>query len=203
MKPLDKNLLRPAQVQELNDEKVVLENTLRGDFGYQIQDRGAAVRKLRNIDKMLADQAPEELTGPEKDKLAKEEKELREQVTYGMLSKEEMRKNPPTAVDRHIRWEAGNKKKIDRWKNIRLQLNAGTQDRDVANLEQYRPETHHGIMTDAQIPGKHAMSPKAKENWPLGEPTADTALKQVERKEKLRMQAAKMREAKAKKAEGG
>src|SRR5437867_8309443 len=142
MKPLDKNLLRPGQVQELNDEKVVLESTLRGDFGYQIQDRGAAVRKLRGIDKMLADQAPEKLTGPETDRLAKEEKELREQILPGMLSREEMRKNPPTAVDRHIRWERENKSRIARWKNIRLQLNAGTGDRDVANLEQYRPETH-------------------------------------------------------------
>ena len=134
---------------------------------------------------MLADQSPEPLTGDEQDKASKLERELRTEITQGMLSGEEMRKNPATAVDRHMKWERYNKAKILRWKNLRLQLNAGSEERDVANLEQYRPvSSGHRIMTDAQIPGLHTMSELAKENWPLGDPKCNTAVAQVEKRRK-------------------
>lgn len=189
MKPLDQNLLRPNQVAELERERDSLQHTLYGGVGpdgqlpgYRSPGGGETRAHLHRVEKMLHEQSPEPLTGVEKDKLSVIEKELRTDIIQGMLSGEEMRKAPPTAVDRHIRWERANKAKIARWKNVRLQLNAGTDERDIANLEQYRPsDSGHRIMTDALIPGLHAMSPTAKENWPLGEPTCDTAEKQTKR----------------------
>lgn len=221
MKDLDKNLLRPAQIEELEGERENLEAVIHGGRtidgqlpGYRGAGSGEARRKLRSIEKMLADQAPERLTAVEKDRLYNVEKELRDKITYGMLSKEEMRKAPPTAVDRHRRWEATNKKDIFRWKNVKVQLSAAdgepasSRDRDAANLEQFRPEgVNQGIRTDNFIQGVHAMSPLAKENWPLGEPKCDTAVAQNKRvmsesqKEKLRVNAQKARDTKKKKQE--
>lgn len=210
MKPIDQNLLRPNQIDSLKREQEDLQGVIYGRPGadgslpgYRSQAPGEVRGRLRRVDKMLADQAPEPLTGDEADKASKLEKELRTEITHGMLSAEEMRKNPATAVDRHMRWEKVNKAKILRWKNLRLQLNAGSEERDVANLEQYRPASSgHRIMTDAQIPGLHTMSEQAKDNWPLGEPKCDTAVAQnarvrkelsEENKQKARMNLANAR----------
>lgn len=189
MKPIDQNLLRPNQVQDLKSEQENLQRELYGGVGaegqlpgYRSQGSGEARQRLRSVDKMLRDQSPDPLTGAEADAASKLEKELRTEITHGMLSAEEMRKCPATAVDRHIRWERLYKAKINRWKNLRLQLNAGSDERDIANLEQYRPASSgHRIMTDGVIPGLHTMSELAKENWPLGDPKCDTALTQNKR----------------------
>ena len=136
-----------------------------------IQDKGAVQRQLRNLKLQYERQAPEPLAGAEKDTLAAKEKALREEVTQGMLSQEEMRKNPPGAVDQHMRWERANKAKIMEWKNLRLQLAADTSspdtwDRDVANLERYRPSgARERVRLDAQIPGKMAFGNVPEEKW--------------------------------------
>ena len=189
MKPLDQNLLRPNQIDELKRTQDDLQSAIYGRPGadgqmpgYRSAVPGDVRAQLSRVNKMLSDQSPEPLTGDEQDKASKLERELRTEITQGMLSGEEMRKNPATAVDRHMKWEKYNKAKILRWKNLRLQLNAGSEERDIANLEQYRPEhSGHRIMTDAQIPGLHAMSEQAKQNWPLGDPKCDTAVAQNQR----------------------
>ena len=189
MKPIDQNLLRPNQIDELKRSQEDLQAAIYGQpdkdghlRGYRSSAPADVRAQLKRVDKMLADQAPEPLTLEEEDKAVKLERELRAEILPGMLSAEEMRKNPATAVDRHMRWERAKKALIMRWKNLRLQLHAGSDERDVANLEQYRPEhSGHRIMTDAQIPGLHAMSPLAKENWPLGDPKCDTAVAQNQR----------------------
>ena len=194
------NLLRPPQIIELENERKYLDEQLNGPWKHLVQEPGKVRGRLRDVSKQLDEGRPHPVTDPlERDKLAKVEQGLREEITQGMLSQEEMRKNPPGAVDRHLAWERGMKGKILEWKEARLRLAADTSpvetwNRDEANLEQFRPEGAIGrVRLDAQIPGKMAMSPQAKEHWPLGEPKVETAMGQAVKHDKW----AKARAAKA------
>ena len=192
-KPTNTTLLKPDQIIDYEEDVRVAKAQLESP---NIQDKGAVRKRLASLEKDLNTQRPEPVTdGKVRDALDRREKELRGSITHGMLSAEEMRKCGPTAVDRHMRWERGNIDRIMEWKNIRRQLSADmsnpdTWDRDVANLEQYRPEgREQGIRLDSVVQGVHAMSPVAKENWPLGEPTVDTPLKQAARREGMSVEA--------------
>ena len=87
-------------------------------------------------------------------------KDLLGDILQGMPSQEEMRKSPPGAVDKHRQWERRNKTKILEWKNLQLRLNAGSGDRDVANLERHRPTASSLNMDSAFIPGKQFYMPE-------------------------------------------
>ena len=125
--------------------------------------------------------------------LAKEEAIYKE----GFLSHEEMRRNHVGSVDRNLRHAKANKDRALTIKNYRLLLNPDSDEQDLCNLEDLRPS---GIIpgsaqhydANAQIPGHFAMSPQAKENWPENMPefgTADTPMKQAERREIEQLQA--------------
>ena len=191
MKALTDNLLRPPQYEELKKEKEEIDYKLNGPWKHLIQKPGRLMQRKKEVDKQLAQSMPEPITNPvEKDHLAKVERDLREKITTGMLSQEEMRKNPAGAVDRHRRWERANKADILTWKNVRLQLHADTSDpstwdRDTANLEQFRPEgARERVRLDAQIPGKMAFAGVPQEKWDTafqGKGPANTALQQAKR----------------------
>ncbi len=153
--PTNFQFLKPQQVAELNGEKTSIERSLRGEGGAQLQDRGAAMKRGRAIDKMLTEEQAPELKPEQKDSWSKRGGELREKFTQGMCSGEEMRKAPPGAVGKHTRWEKHNKSAILEWKNIQRALNPGSDDPDVANIEQFRPHrTAHDLnMDNAQITG--------------------------------------------------
>lgn len=185
------NLLRPPQIIELENERKYLDEQLNGPWKHLVQEPGKVRQRLNDLTKQLDEGRPHPITDPlERDKLAKVERELREELVGGMLTQEEMRKNPPNAAERLRAWERAMKSKILAWKDARLRLAADTspieaQNRDEANLEQFRPEGAIGrLRLDAQIPGKLAMSPQAKEHWPLGEPTVDTAMGQAVKHDK-------------------
>lgn len=194
MKALTENLLRPPQYEELKKEKEEIDYKLHGPWKHLIQKPGRLMQRKKEVDRQLERSMPEPITDPiEKDRLAKVEVELREKITNGMLSQEEMRKNPAGAVDRHRRWERANKADILKWKNVRQQLHAdagdpSTWDRDVANLEQFRPEgARERVRLDAQIPGKMAFTGVPQEQWDTafqGKGPENTALKQAERVQK-------------------
>lgn len=196
MKALTENLLRPPQYEELKKEQEDLTYKTEGPWKHLIQKPGRLLQRKREIQQQLSRSLPEPITDPiEKDTLAKIEVELREKITHGMLSQEEMRKNPAGSVDRHRRWERANKADIMKWKNIRLQLHAdqsdpSTWDRDTANLEQFRPEgARERVRLDAQIPGKMAFSGVPQEKWDQafeGKQPENTALAQAKRTKKER-----------------
>lgn len=163
------NLLRPDQMSEYQRD---IDSAKRQLDNPNVQDKGAVRKRLTEISRQYDAQAPRPITdGKLKDRLAAEAKQLLDEITPGMLSQEEMRKNPPRAVDRHMKWEAANKKKILRWKKIQLMLNADqsrphTWDRDAANLEAYRPEgASNRVRLDAQIPGAMSYGNVPDENW--------------------------------------
>lgn len=151
-----KPLLRPAALADALAEKASLEKKL---VTKEIQDKGEVAKQLRRLDTTLRTQTPVAFTGPELDAARRLEVELREQILQGMPSHEEMRKNPPGAVEKHIAWERRNKEKLLQWKNIQLRLNAGNDDGSVANFEKYRPRTSTLNMDSAQISGTSVFLP--------------------------------------------
>ena len=178
-------LMRPAQVHEVTEEIGRIERTMSGSHRGAIQDPGAMQKQVRNLKKNLDERAPKPYEAAEIDNQVQRADILREKISEGMLSQIEMRRNPVGAVDRHIKWERANKGRIKEYKHIMLRLNAGTDERDVANIEKFRPAGYvGGYSADAQIPGNFAMSPQAKANWPLGDPKCDTAAAQAARAEK-------------------
>ena len=184
MKDLDKPLLRHDQITELKGEKERLEGMLADPFTRSKIKAGEARRTLAGINKSLTEQCSEPLTGPEKDKLAGMEKDLRSTITENMPTQEEMRKNPPGAVDHHRKWEAANKRLIMRWKNVRRQLNHGSDETDVANLERYRPAgAANRLRTDAQIQGHMSYGNVPERNWEMAFGSTEQATAPIVAKE--------------------
>ena len=152
------SLLRPHQVVEMEAERSGLERSLQDPA---TKDRPLVRKRLGQLNKMMEAQAPQELVGPELDLAVKEADELLEKITDGMLTQEEMRKNPAGAVGHQVKWEKANKERIARWKNLMLRLNIGSTDPDIANLERHRPVRRSSSfnMDTVQIPGKAIFLP--------------------------------------------
>jgi hypothetical protein len=151
--------LRQHQIDEIENEKHVIERTLTNQR--DIQDRGNLESHLKRIDKQIAEQAPPDLTGEERDRMSRECREIEERLVPMMPSDEEMRRNPSGVVGRHMRYEKASKSKdhfdegdIFRWKDNQLALNKGDDDPDVANFERMRPLHNSGSMLGAQISGQ-------------------------------------------------
>lgn len=180
------------QLKRLTDQPAYVQGAITGE------GRAALGKRKRQIEKDLIAGQPPELTGATRDALAAREIVLADTIRDGMVVHEEMRRNPVGAVDRHRKWERANKDRILEWKNIRRALNPDSDEKDLANVDRLRPSmlpvgmgATSTFMADAQIPGKFAMTPLAKENWPLGEPKVDTPLKQADRRERTAEQVAK------------
>jgi len=133
------NLLRPEQILETQSEADRIEGMLN-DPRAPVEDRPMATRQLHNMKKMLHEQVPRDYSSDEIDSAVRREKELREHmVSDGMPTQSEMRRSPPGAVHKLRTWEQRNITNLMEWKHIRLRLNTGTSDPDVANFERYRP----------------------------------------------------------------
>lgn len=156
------------------------------------KDRAIATKRMKRLEDTLVSQSPAtDLPGAVKDKLYARAKAIEEKVSNGMLSKEEMRKNPAGSVGKHMKWEAANKKDILEWKNIQIMLDPESNDPDLSNLERIRPD---GVMdrfrSDAQISGMMNYRNIPQENWDQafqGKGPENTALKQAERVQKRGM----------------
>lgn len=150
-----KPLFRPDQLQSAKEEIKSLESKLSNPL---IQDKGEVNKQLRRARHTLEMQTPRPPSdGDEEGRMVARSEELLSDILQGMPSQEEMRKAPPGAVDKHIRWEKRNKLKILEYKNLQLRLNPG--ERDAANLERYRPTSSTLNMDNAQIQGKQFFMP--------------------------------------------
>jgi hypothetical protein len=166
--------LRESQIQDLKAEKTRLEGIL-SDPKAQLQERGAMQQQVRQIDNQVGKHAPPSLTGEQLDAAVREEREHREKLLEGMPSQEEMRKSPPGAIGKHLKWDRRAKEvvnergetRLQAWKNRRLELHRGSDDPDVANFEIHRPRTSTLNMDNAFIPGAvHSLpSPQFSENY--------------------------------------
>ena len=159
-----KPLLRPAQIEDAKSEISSAEAKLQSPH---IEDKGEVVKQLRRLKKSFAEQvpvAPE--SGEEEGRMVARSRQLLSEILVGMPSQEEMRKAPPGAVDKHMKWEKRNKPKILEWKNLQLRLTHG-QDSEAANLERHRPVTSSLNMDNAYIPGKQFFMPPVNAGLPV------------------------------------
>ena len=159
-----KPLYRPHQLADALDERATLEEKMRSPH---IQDKGEVGKQIRRLDKSLAEQTPKPFVGKEIDKAVKLEAELRSKILEGMPSKEEMRKAPPGAVDKHMNWEKAHKKNLLMWKTLQLRLNPQSTDRDLCNFEKYRPNQSTLGMDNAQVRGADYYLPPPGAGLPV------------------------------------
>lgn len=179
MKDLKTTLLRSHQREAIEKDIANSEAMLP-----RAKDEGIQILRnsIKRAKKQLNEQSPEPLTGKEKDTLFALEKKLLTKITTNMPTEEVMRKNPAGAVDWHTRWEKANKPLIRMWKNVRIQLNPDSTDRDLANIERHRPSgATDRLRTDAQISGHMSYNNIPDENWPFNAPE-NTALAQVQKR---------------------
>ena len=178
MKDLNINLLRKHERDERED------SLKREEFALahpKVEDKAQVRKNITAIKSQLAAFSPEPLSSGEKDKLYSLEKRLASKIKEGMPTDEVMRKNPVGAVHQHRMWEKANKKLVNVWKNIRIQLNPESDDKDLANVERLRPMGQMDrLRTDAQIGGAMSYSSIPEELWPFENPQ-NTAAKQAER----------------------
>lgn len=206
------SLLSPDQQQQFDEDIRECKEALEDP---KVQKKGEVRQRMRNLELSYQRQAPQAITGMDKDRLARLETRVRDKIREGMLTQEEMRKNPASAVDRHIKWERANKANILLYKKIRrvqATMDGGspaTWDREASNIEQFRPggAVGRGYRGDAQIPGIMSYGDVPNDQWPFEAPS-NTALEQAKRhkniseetREQRRQFAANAREAKARKA---
>lgn len=151
------SLLTPDQVSAATEEIKSLDAKLSNPL---IQDKGQVRKQLQQAKKLFDQQAPRAPeTSEEEGRMVRRSRELLNEILQGMPSQEEMRKAPAGAVDKHMRWERRNKPKIMEWKHIQRRLTAGSNERDAANLERFRPTSSTLNMDSAQIPGKQFFMP--------------------------------------------
>lgn len=177
-------LLRFHERQERQEEMAQLEQHLAApawaaaamsaEGRRQLSVRKQALKKDLELHSPRTD-----LSGETKDALSRRQQVLEAYILQGMPTREEMRRNPPGAVDHHRNWNS-KKAAVLEWKNNQVQLNPESDDVDLCNIERLRPSEMNPagaatFMAGAQIPGSFAMTPSAKDNWPLGAPTATTA----------------------------
>ena len=190
------NPLRLHQVQEYQGELTQLAGQAEGrDLDGVKRDflagaKGAARRRIQQIEKVLADQTAKKVTGERANQIHADVKETLETVIRpAMLPRSALRRNPPGAVGHLLRTEFNPafKDAVLAVKRGLRALDPDNADPDFTNMERFRPEGLNPdgtstFMADAQIPGAFAMTPAAKANWPLGPPTVETALAGAKRR---------------------
>ena len=147
--------------------------------------------RRENLEASLDANKPPKLDGKTRDALANRLDEVDAQIRTGMLSEEEMWRNPAGSVDRHRKWEAKNKDAILERRNILIALEPDSDDVERTSVETLRPQlatrsAPATFMADAQLPGHFAQTPQSKVNFDKvfpDSPTIDTPLKQLERQE--------------------
>lgn len=153
-----RRLYRPWEAQEVANNKRTLNKALQSPH---IEDKAAVRDAIKRLDNMDREHGVPDFNGEERDKAAKRVKELEGQIREGMLSAEEMRRNPPGAVDQNVWWERKNKKRIALWRDLNMALHKGIpadQAEALTSVERLRPRTSQLNMDNAQIPVARTFS---------------------------------------------
>jgi len=139
-------ILSAAEKRALKDEQSEMEHAIReaesgvGAGTKRNVDVDYLRKKAAQIGAAVERGTPKNLEGSVKDKMARESKELSEQIREGMPSMDEMRRpeKHPGAIEKHMHWEKRNYDKIMRLKQINRQLNP--DDPTSGNIERLRRE---------------------------------------------------------------
>ena len=140
-------LLKQSQIDDMGSEQKRISETLNAPPHIRnvIQDRAQLYTTLKKLEASLGRDTPREYAKDDIDKAVKREAELREAFVADMCTQEEMRRNPPGAVDKHLAFEAKHKANIAEWKNIRRRLyvsgalESRFSERSLSNIEMFRP----------------------------------------------------------------
>jgi hypothetical protein len=152
-----KPLLRPHQIEESKSEIKTMEAQLQNP---SIEDKAEVHRRLIRVRKTVESQTPRPPeSGEEEGRMVRRSRQLLDEILVGMPSQEEMRKAPPGAVDKHMKWEKRNKSKILEWKNLQLRMTHG-EEPEAPNLERHRPVGSSLNMDNAYIQGKRFFMPE-------------------------------------------
>lgn len=155
---------RTDELQDLRDQRDSLQRKLK-DRHYE--DRGLIAKQLVKTEKALDTRTPPDLNGAERDRLLQRETTLANSIREGMPSNQEMRRRPSGSDGKHAVWNK-KKKLVLEWKQVRLLLNKGSDDPDVANVEILRPNQSTLGMDDATV-GSPTMisfpSPEYQSNY--------------------------------------
>lgn len=153
-----RRIFRPWESDEVKRNKRSLQKALESPH---VEDKSAVRAAIGRMNDMEYEHGVPELTPEQRDKAAKKVKELEGQIREGMLSSEEMRRNPPGAVDQNVWWERRNKDRIRQWRNLNAALHPGIpadQAQSLFSPERLRPRHSHLNMDNAQIPAVRAFS---------------------------------------------
>jgi len=121
-----KEYLSQREIDGLEEEKRELESTLHesNEYGKGTSAEQADKTKLKSeinrLGAAIHHGSPGKTRGADKDKLAKEEKELEDIISEGMPTWYEMHQptKNPGAVRKHMAWNNRNKNNINRYKQI-------------------------------------------------------------------------------------
>lgn len=151
--------LRSNQVEELELERSrLIEQITTPQSHLRTQDAMTTKRRIIKLGQQLEEQIPPELKGELLDRVARREKELREQILEGMPSQAEMRRGPSGSLGKHQSWQKRNSMRMVEWKNCALLLSRSGYgdyaDPDVANFERFRPVVSSLNLDDPRVPAK-------------------------------------------------
>lgn len=147
-----KRLFSPVEEAQVEADKAA---TLRALQSPHIEDKSGQRAAYRRLEKMQEQCGVPDLTPDQRTKAAVQIKQLEEEIKVGMLSHEEMRRNPPGAVDQNVWWEKRNKGRILRRRNLIRALHKGMaadESQEATTIETLRPRSSHLNMVGAQIP---------------------------------------------------
>jgi hypothetical protein len=158
LKKKARRLFRPQEAEQVAADKQACLTALQSPY---IEDKSGPRNAYRRLEKMEVEHGVPDLTPEQRDQAHKQIKLLEEQIQVGMLSSEEMRRNPPGAVDQNVWWEKANKARVNQWKNLQSALHKGMawdQMVDLLSIERIRPRHSRLPMQGAQIPELRAFS---------------------------------------------
>ena len=157
-----KNLLRPRQVQEGREELRRIDEMLSAPphIRTKISDpRGMSARRHR-LKAELEEFTPKPFAASEKDAAVRDFGRLKKEIAVGMPSSEEMRRNPPGAVQKHQAWERRNKTKVLKMKEIGLRLQASGDLDDTLGEAAINVELLRNHSTGFDLPLDGAQIPR-------------------------------------------
>lgn len=167
------DVLSKSERDRLAEESAGIEQDIANMQHFKRGDPTALIKRRDAIKDKIEDFAPRPMSAGARAELQKEEARVLETIVPALIPSDQLRRNPSGTVGKLFKGEmsSATKDAILYWRNLRKQIYQDDPDPELCSVERHRPSgiRYDGtstFMPDAQIPGFHAMTPRAKENWP-------------------------------------
>ena len=140
-----KELLSPGELKDLQTERKEVQSHIRElEDGSGAGTRAAAIDRAnlakaeQRLGKVIADHSPRDVRGGDKDRLAARANELREKISEGMPTYDQMWKTSkhPGIVRQNLEWSRRNTANVKEYKQVMRQLEPG--DASASSVERFR-----------------------------------------------------------------